>query len=589
MAYLRFALLSVLLAPSLGWSAEESTPSDPGLNIALPAPADEAACRALFKQLASVDIAGREAAAAALIAKGPSVLPLAREYAKDLDAEIAAQARILEQRIMVSYDGYIPLDPKLKAALEKTLASSDIEKLDQTERLHAVAAAAGITLAIDRSVQLPVEEIDGLENQKGLYLLQAGLRVADLLQMACGELELMGVPRGSYYVVTTKQQAERIAVTRHTFNWSELGLSREEADRVGNGLRSFFPTSGTEIHTGSEVFSIRGNAECVPRAARLMALLKPGAPEALWPAAGEFNENALLENLSAPATLVLTSEDPLVALMKLKKDKHDVYVVASHAPEGEALQEGPFPRQLQAASPLRISLKQPLPLGLVLRWIERRARIVNRQEDMLAFETGPAGRLQFRLRPKGRRVLDDAVCGIDVGFVYPRAATPSAESDAAARAQLLKVLAPHLEIYPSIAPQRDLVVLRGRLFMQGPPATLRRALALVRQWRASGEGPPPPAWRTELGQKLAAVLDWNGSGMTGGKLIPRLRELGQVNILLEDNADGSAPAFKLTAQDAELLPRGKHTLSALLDDLARRAEAQWAMDMGAIVITPKGK
>ena len=57
-------------------------------------------------------------------------------------------------------------------------------------------------------------------------------------------------------------------------------------------------------------------------------------------------------------------------------------------------------------------------------------------------------------------------------------------------------------------------------------------------------------------------------------------------LLLEDGPAGAAN-FELTNKDAELLPPGKYTLRALLDQLAARAKAEWKIELGVVVLTPK--
>src|SRR5207244_1524695 len=71
-------------------------------------------------------------------------------------------------------------------------------------------------------------------------------------------------------------------------------------------------------------------------------------------------------------------------------------------------------------SPLRLSVRE-MPLGLVLRWIERRAKFPAGENAgfTLDYEIGPAGRLQFRLQPRGALILDSHVAGADVNFLYP--------------------------------------------------------------------------------------------------------------------------------------------------------------------------
>jgi hypothetical protein len=127
--------------------------------------------------------------------------------------------------------------------------------------------------------------------------------------------------------------------------------------------------------------------------------------------------------------------------------------------------------------------------------------------------------------------------------------------------------------------------------MQGPPATLTHVLMLVREWRSRGEAPPAPAWQAAIEKTLATPIDWNGRDTDGriltvGTLIPALRKICRINILMEDAPDGTAAALEMKTKEAMLLPPGKHTAKALLDELAARANATWRVSMGAVVLTP---
>ena len=523
----------------------------------------------------------REQALNHLIAKGPAVLPLALEFAKDSNAEIATQARGLRQRMLQSFDGYLPTSPVVTAALNKRVdwqyTGHDLMKF-----LKENAEKAGLQIALDPNLSAVSDNFEGvLKGREGT--------LKEFFQTYSQWLNIGAIPRGDVLFLTKPETALRLSVQRYTFSWSDLGLSRDEAERIGKALTVFFPPVTTEIHTGSEVFSIRADESAIARAARLIALLKPGAPDAIFPRDAALAEDsaALAEKLSKPVTLVLSAEDPLNALGLLKRQNVDVFVAPSTDPLGNAKQAPPFDRDVDGASPLRLSLHD-LPLGLALRWIERRTKFpaAEQADSVLAFETGPSGRLQFRLQQRGRAALNGCVLGADVSFLYPRNAKPGDESDTAARADLIAAIEPHLTIFPA-SQARDIVVLRGRLFMQGSYSTLARTLDLVRQWRAANAPPPPPLWKATLDARLGTTVHWVAEGMTGGRLLPTLRGLGKVNILLEDAPDGTAPSFQLTAEEAHLLPTGDHTLRALLDELAKKAGAQWRADLGVIVIMPK--
>ena len=560
--------------------------ADPGLEITAKTltAEDEKDCRKLFEQLASTDFDLRERALNQIVGKGMIVLPLADEYAKYIDPETASQARGLKERILLNYDGFLRTAPAVRAALAK---EAEFPQFVEGRTLKQVLAEVGkqINLSIVFDPQVSSAAAELLPPGRGI-----ASNVLNIYLTAAG---LAGVPRGDVYLVTTPQQAEKLGRQRATFDWSDLGIARDEAERIGNALHIFFPPVNTEIHTGSEVFTVRGEEDCIPRAARLIALLKPGAPDALWPGMPDGNErlgkapSTLRERLESPANLQLASQDPLDAMAQLKKQEHDVWLIAN---DGHAVREPPFPKELGGFAPMRLSLRN-LSLGHVLHWLERRAKISAAEQAslILAYSIGaePDERIQLSLSTKIPSVLSFYICGADVTFLYPRGAKPGAESDDAARTALWAVLKPQLELFPDCVPERDLLILRGRLLMQGHYATLTRALELIREWRQKKEAPKPPIWKKMLDEHLAEPLDWDGRGLSGGRLLSLLRKLGNVNILLEDAADGSAPEFKLTADEAQLLPPGRHSLKDLLDDLVKKANAEWRIEWGVIVLTGK--
>jgi len=588
-----------------------AAPSDPALHLVSDrlSPEDEKSCRKLFEQIGSADFDVRQQALNGLVAKGSAVFPWAEEFAKHHDPEVSAQAKGLKQKVLLDYDGYLRTDPALKAALRKTTIDLAADSVSIAQ-FKETAANAGIMLVLDSTITLP-ERLWGRSGGGAKFSIES------FVQCFMQHDGIAGVPRGNVFVLTTLDKARALATQRHTFDWSGLGLNRDEAERAVKTLQSFFPPVSTELHAGSEVLVVRGEEEAIARAARLIALLQPGAPDAIWPvpplfAGGDKSPgrrdaggtlppplagggrgrakaaDLLLKELSAPATLVLSAEDPLDAILQLKQQQHEIFVVTND--DGDVSQSPPFPKDVSGMSPLRLSLHNQ-PLGLMLRWLERRGKFpAGQQADLvLSYEVGPAGRLQFRVRPKAPRVLDLCVAGADVGFVYRAAARPGADSDAAARTRLLEVLAPHWALFPACDADRDFAVSRGRLLLQGQYATLARALELVGEWRSRGESaPPPPAeWKKALDARLDAPIAWDGRGKGGGNLLSTLRRLGSVDILLEDAPDGSAPQFELTARDAQLLPPGKYPLKALLDDLARKTGALWRIELGAIVLTPK--
>ncbi|HEY3322273.1 MAG TPA: hypothetical protein VGP72_17555 [Planctomycetota bacterium] len=535
---------------------------------------DIAACRKLFLQLASENFDAREQALTSLVAKGPAVLSLAQEYAKSHDNELSAQAKGLEHKILLNFDGYLPASAALKTALRQpvTLEGTAVD-------LRTLARKASAKLGVRVEVDPAIADTETLEPAN----------VAVPLPLMPESFGCVGVLRGDVYFITTPQTAQRISVQRHRFDWSELALGRDEAERVGKVFCGFLPPTSTELHTAPETLLVRGEEDALARVARLIALLKPGAPDAIWPATSLIEPEriaALAEQLSEPVTIGLAGEEPVNVVGQLAQANRNVVLVSTDAPEGPPVAK--LARaQAVGAAPLSLSLRM-MPLGLALRWVERRAKFpaANQTDLRLGFETSSTGRLQLRVQPRTSSPLSYAIGGADVTFLYPRGAQLGPDSDAAAAKGFCAAMESHLASFPAIDCARDIAVLRGRLFVQGPCATVAQVLAIVRLWREHG-APAPAKWKTDLETLLQRKVAWDGRGQRPARLLAQLRQIGGVNLLLEDAPDGSAPAFELTAKDAELLPPGEYPFKSLLDELGRIAHAQWKIELGAVVIMPK--
>ena len=575
---------------------KSTNPNDPAAELdqkpASLTAADEKTCRELFKQLASEEFDVRDQALSQLISRGPAVLPLATEYAKDADAEIATQAKSLYDRMICSYDGYLPLNPALRKALLKKVT---MPYPPTREDLVALSHEQGITLVFD--TRLNFETPDFGEKPRPLTM-----RLGDALKLAAGMTRAVGMPRGDVYLFATPDTAEHLARARRTFDWSLLQLDRDAATDLVAALQMFFPQQSTEMHAGGEMLVLQGIDGTLPRMKRVIALLTPGAPDAAWPAPEDPPETAkdLEQDLCAPVSINVSTDSPIVAVSQLSAHLHPAVLVSAGDPQGDPVdlkwlkkyaverRDDPVVQEFQDLADIKLKLRD-IPLGLALRWIERRSKFLNDNQfpRLFAYDIGPGSRVQFRVIPKPRPELDNAVGGADVAFLYPAETKFTWTNDKDQADKIWKVLEPHLQLFPSFTTTRGLAVIHGRLLISAPWATAQRAVELVREWRETGKPPAPPEWYTTSEQRLASSVDWDGSGLTGGRLLSRLTELSGMNFLMEDSPDGHAPDFKLTSKDAALLPPGKHTVRELLDDLATRVNADWSIQLGAIVLMPR--
>ena len=588
------AVLASLIVHGGEHDAKPSYPPDPAYELeqkpSTLTAADEKTCRDLFKQIASDDFDTRDQALNHLIAKGLAVLPLANEYAKDADAEVSAAAKSLYVRIICGFDGYLPTSAPLKKAL---LGKVSVTLPLTPEALTQIAADNGVTLVFAPSVKL---------NPPATQQQKITLRLGELLSVEAQMSALFGMPRGDVYLFADRETGERLSRKRHRFEWSALQLSRDNATELVASLQPLFPTETTEMHAGGEMLVMQGVDTSIPRMARVIAQLTPGAPEAAWPAPESTppSARALETELSTPVSISIPSDSPVVAFEQLAAKSFPIALVTSADPDGEpvdvkmlkayslASREDPLLHEFLDITDIRLKLHD-IPLGLALRWIERRSKFLNDNQvpRMLGYEIGTAGRLQFRVQARPRNELENAIGGADVSFLCAPEMKNAWTSDKATCETVRAVLEPHLQLFPSFAMPRGLQVIHGRLIVSAPWATAQRVVELIREWRDSGKPPAPPAWYENSQIRLASSLDWDGKGMSGGKVLAKLTELSGMNLLMEDAADGRAPNFQLTNRDAALLPPGRHTVKELLDDLAAKVNADWSVQLGAIVLTPK--
>ena len=586
----RFLPLAAFLAAAAFPLRAEELPPDPAqsLRAATLSADDEKLVRGWFKELGDESFDVRNRALTNLTNKGPAVLPIARDYYNDPNHDIAANAKSLRRTILLNFDGYFPTDPALKEALAKTVESrvewqrNDKKEISPSLTLRAVCQKYNIKFEFDPSsvnteFTFPSNEnvLDFLEFNNQRAPKQP---LGDLLQTLALTCQARLIPRGDEILITSQDTAQRLARERYTFDWSSLDFNRDEAARAEKELAPFFASADTEIHSGSNAFVVIGNDDALLRAARLIALLNPKFPDSVWPAGDGAADILLLERLNAPATIQVSSDDLSTVAAALKK-----WNVLFQSAAGEAVVNR-HARSEMATLSLNFS-QQAVPLGLLLRWCERRAKFANANDTAaLVFDINSENQLVLQLRA-AQFSPAEPVCAADVSFLYKSPAEFNAETDAAARKQLLTGFESHLAFFPQLDPSR-LRIFRGRLLAQGPAATMRRLLTLVADWRKTKKPPETAPWRTELEKALDTQLDWNGQGLTGKVVLTALRKQGKVNILLEDGPNGAAN-FELTSADAELLPPGRHTLRSLLDALVSKTNAQWRVDLGAIVLTPK--
>jgi len=534
---------------------------------------DSAEIKGFFEKLKSDDFDLREHAMAKLAAYGPGILKHIDTYLKSDNPQQATLGGSLRLRVLLGYDGYFATDPKLTARLNEKVKVDFARPF--SEAVALVAKKLGAKVVYDPAFREP--DIFGDPTSK----VEQPVKTVLELFVAYGSPVVL---RGDSLFVTVPQNASKVAEQRHVFDWSELRLNRDEALRVGDVLRLFFPKD-CELNAAPETFTIRGPEAAIPRAARIIEAMKPAEGSVQWPKPG-LNLNAVIEKIERSTSLALNSEDPVNAVESLRAAGHDVYAVGFD--DTQAFDKLPYPDELRAAAPARLRVSD-LPLGCVLRWVERRTRFATADLSgfVLGYELTNEGRIQLQVRRGERYPLDQSLLAADVGFLYPKNARPNAAVDAEVKTKIFAALESHLDLFPTFSADTELAVVRGRMFARGSGPALLYIDRLLKDWRAKAQPPAPPAFRARLEEKLNATHDWNGRGMTGGKLLPTLRGLGRINLLLEDGPDGTAANFELSPQDAQLLPDGPQTLRALLTALTEKASAGWSVEQGVIVVRPK--
>lgn len=576
-----FFLAAMLLAPVLPAAQNESAdPADALLSEQLSAD-EEKLCRELFAQLAHEDFDIRNGALAALVAKGPKIIKLAAEFAAHKDRDIAEAARGLPRKVVVDYEGYLPENPALARALRAPageLPGGTLKEigthLAETHKLQLVADPA-----------LPLDE-PGLLQKKDL-LFRTAKTVGDVFDRITAVAGGVAVPRGEILLLTTAENARKFQHQRVRLNVTALELGRDDLERVTTGLARFFPSDNNELNATTEFLIVTGLPASLARAARLVELLKPRGADRIFPPLPPTQTPTaeVLAKLAAPATVSFNSENLLIGLEALRKDCG--VAVLPFTGDTEAAPETALDMvpELKYFAPLRLVLRDA-PLGFALQWVERRGRSPQEPELILGYEISAAGRIQLRPQYKTGRLQQLHVAGVDVRFLYPPGVASNAMSDAAAFQTLQPLLESHLALFPHFVSKRDMNVLRGRLLLQGHPATLAHALEIVAALRDKKEV-PEPAWQRELKAKLDAPIEWDGTGMSGPRAFQALRKLSTISLLLEDGPDGTPANFKLPTKDAELLPPGTYPLRKLLEALAEKVNARWSADCGVIVLMPR--
>jgi hypothetical protein len=533
---------------------------------------DARGCRALLAKLGSENAGERAEALRRLFARGPAVLPLAEEFARNANAETAARACELRDKLLRDYDGPWPDSPELLKSLAKLIPVPKQKGLPAA-LFRALAEETGIR-------HLASPELEALRKQVVFESLRQELPVRELLQTLARAAGCTLVMRGEWLLAVPPETAEKLKLERGTLDWKALGLDRDEARRVSQALAVFLPP-GAETGAGSEVLTVRGPKGSVIRAARLVALLGAGAGPACWPAPEKPPDlAAIVAELSKPVSLTCENaglEDVLAAVRRKGGTLHVSF-------GSEVLAAPPYPQELRKLAPLTITFTE-VPLGLVLRWLGRRAVVSGGERGRQVLHPWVDERGRLGLGLDGGDATASAVGGVDAGFLAPAESAPGEKSDAATQTRIARLLSPYLELFPGFDVDNDLRVLRGRLLVQGSFPAVARALQLVRTWRTSGR-PPVCPWMEQLQMRLGRNLEWDGRELTAATLLKKLRELSGVSILLEGGADGLPPVFRLTPEQCELKPPGTYDLRSLLDQLAVHAKAKWELRWGAVVLLP---
>ena len=329
---------------------------------------EEQECRTLFARLADDDFDVRENALHRLLLRGPAILELVEAHAASHDPSVAAAAAELRLRLFTRYDGWWPVDEKLRAKLQRRLENGWPEVQGGTERpLAAVeeyAARQGIPLLLDPRAPVSLRPLDPPEQ------VSQTPAVEEVLTWLAQGAGLAILPRGDRVLVGSAETIEKLSRQRHVFDWKRLRLTGDEARWVTEGLELFFPPISTELHGSSDALSVRGANGSVERAARIVAMLAPDAPAAVWPPPDPgLDVRAVLDELSKPVETILHNSEPLLAFQSWKKQGVTVGLWC----EGKVYDEPPYPLAVRALAPLTLRLSQ-VPMGLTLRWYAERTR-----------------------------------------------------------------------------------------------------------------------------------------------------------------------------------------------------------------------
>ena len=534
-------------APRFADPAEELDPNN------LLTPEQQAQLEALFEKIGSADFDERQKAQADIVRLGSRALGVARKFAKHDDPEIRAFADALADKILIRYNDYLPPAPALKAALSDNVRMFIGKQEPFDEALSRLSRTTGVKVLLEQKLDRIIGSDETIEHTL------SGARAFERLAQPMG---LATVQRGACLLMTTPDRAAELSIQEHVFDLDEFNAA--ERKELVPLLRDFLGPDAAAARADSSVL-VRGNDAQLRIAARVLALCR-GQTGRIFPRPSIAGKQAagLFARLAQPvAAFSLTGQEPSRALIRLQSLGYPIAI-------GKTLDDA-----WKGQPPVSLDLTD-LPLGFCINWLIERTRAAS------------GGKVQFSsLRFSYDRVADkfvpvflsdeaDAVIAETVGV----GDVSFLEDNADTAQQVREFLTQSTALYPGGEHGAlKAAVFRGRAIVLGEECAVAYALHLLDRWRAEKKAPPCD-WMEHIQELLALEIDWNGESSTGATVLPQLRTATGLNILLSAEEKG----LTIGAKDAQLLPRGKHKTSELLDQLGAAADATWSVQNGAIVL-----
>lgn len=535
-------------------------------------PDEQTGLAALFNKFQSQNFDEREFAQKSVIDYGPQALSIAVKYQQSEDIETREFAKRLPELIALRYRGYLPPAEQLSSILEENQRVFIGKNETFDEAFRRFARSAGIQVVFDG---LPSKWPGMLIGTGESVELQAS--AAEALQMLLNPLQLTFIPRGDRILVTTPERSAVLQIQEIRFDLSDMLLDLSGAKLLAKSLQEWLP-KGTEAQAGKGEIRVYGSDASLRVAARALKLLRMTDVSIAYPSIPSADKSAAIFRILAQEvpSFKITGQEATRGIAKLRSAGFPI-----------SMDETATPLMAQQP-PVTLNLTG-VPLGLCLRWLSKRSvsKTIGEVSPKLVYSYGSAEPSIVANLRSGASALpvSEVVGGADTSFLYaPNSLLSAAEADKVAYQAVVLALQDNLILYPNEHDDFAMAVMNKRLLVRGSSELVAQTLAFIEKWKSTGN-PPRCEWHENISRILKTKVAWNGTGLTAGTLLSRLREITNLTLMLQCDDDGKMSQFDLRTSEAGLFPAGNYSVGELLDRLGEVAHAKWSVQWGIILLS----